>query len=85
MKMNKRLAITAVGSGLVFDDSFAIGLDENNKINFVGESDAGIFDDMWEGSPGPMVYAQNAVNRAWASTSGQPPDVETFVPFDGYW
>ncbi len=85
MKMIKRLSIMAVGSGLIFDDRFAIGLDENNKVNFVGESDYGIFDDMWEGSPGPMVYAQNAVNRAWASTGGLPPDVEKYEPFDSYW
>ena len=85
LKMNKRLSITAVGSGIVFDDSFAIGLDESNKITFVGESDGGIFDDMWEGSPGPTVYAQNAVNRAWASSGGLPPDVENYEPFTSYW
>jgi hypothetical protein len=85
LKMMKHLSIMAVGSGLVFDDHFAIGLDENNKVNFVGESDAGIFDDMWKGSPGAMVYAQNAVNRAWASSGGLPPDVEKYEPFSSYW
>jgi hypothetical protein len=85
LKMVKRLSIIAVGSGLVFDDRFAIGLDENNKVNVVGESDAGIFVDMWEGTPGAMVYAQNAVNRAWAASGGLPPDVENYEPFSSYW
>jgi hypothetical protein len=84
LKMIKRLSIKAVGSGLVFEDGFAITLDENNKVNFVGEAD-GIFVDMWKGSPGPMVYAQNAVNRAWASSGGLPPDVEKYEPFSSYW
>jgi hypothetical protein len=84
MKMHKRLSITAVGSGIVFDDGFAIGLDDKNKINFVGEAD-GIFTDMWKGAPGPMTYAENAVNRVWASTGGLPPDVDKFETFDSYW
>lgn len=84
MKMMKHLSITAVGSGIVWDDGFAIGLDDKNKVNFVGEAD-GIFTDMWDGSPGPMTYAENAVNRVWASTGGLPPDVGKFETFDGYW
>jgi hypothetical protein len=84
LRMNKRLSITAVGSGIIWDDGFAIMLDDRNKVWFVGES-KGIFDDMWEGSPGAKVYAEHAVARAWASTGGLPPDVDEFETFDSYW
>ena len=74
MKMRKRVILSAVGKGSIFqDDTFEIILDHKNDV-YMTRPD-GFF---LHGMNDPDAWARTALRKAWSSSGGLPPPVTKF-------